>query len=351
MSNIYEERQTMIAAGDLQEFVPFGRDHSKHHPNALNLQLRQLQPASELWSSDGAAGLVGSLREVSIHEKQKESWQLRKGVGDPGEDVEYDEELYVAGNIVIWSKGSKAHAAAVYKAFTVDSPVLQALWCDFTISSKTENENGQDTVERCICILQSSCINVHNTEGKDYIAPLPFQVANVWPTKYGLLFERNSYSHEVPQSPPREPLPTMFSMLHPLDEITPLVCRSGGVFGNARIQYVSDNTLRIVFTNTDPSIVMTYDTLQCLHTVWALRKVKPEEQNVVLKYADQLGTPQHGVTAGSLAAHLRSVSKGESPMASPFQNYSSLHSQSRSVSSPSIHSRSHSPSISNMAAL
>lgn len=27
---------------------------------------------------------------------------------------------------------------------------------------------------------------------------------------------------------PREPLPTMFSMLHPLDEITPLVWKSGG---------------------------------------------------------------------------------------------------------------------------
>ncbi|XP_056423181.1 anaphase-promoting complex subunit 1 [Hyla sarda] len=352
MSHLYEDRQTMIAAGDLQEFVPFGRDHSRQHPNALNLQLRQLQPASELWSSDGAAGLVGSLREVTIHEKHKESWQLRKGVGDPSEDVEYDEELYVAENMVIWSKGSKIHASAVYKAFTVDSPVVQALWCDFTIfGTKTENEECEDKVEKCICILQGSCINVHNTEGKDYIAPLPFQVANVWPTKYGLLFERNSYSHEVPQSPPREPLPTMFSMLHPLDEITPLVCRSGGIFGSTRVQYVSDHTLRIVFTNADPSIVMTYDTVQGSHTVWALRKVKSEEQSAVLKYPDQLGTPQHGMMNSSLTAHLRSVSKGDSPTASPFQNYSSLHSQSRSVGSPSIHSRSHSPSISNMAAL
>ncbi|TKC35780.1 hypothetical protein EI555_003356 [Monodon monoceros] len=140
MSNFYEERATMIAAGDLQEFVPFGRDHCKHHPNALNLQLRQLQPASELWSSDGAAGLVGSLQEVTIHEKQKvplmlehvlhvlifkESWQLRKGVSEIGEEVDYDEELYVAGNMVIWSKGSKSQALAVYKAFTVDSPVQQ----------------------------------------------------------------------------------------------------------------------------------------------------------------------------------------------------------------------------------
>ncbi|KAJ7428980.1 hypothetical protein WISP_00325 [Willisornis vidua] len=68
----------------------------------------------------------------------------------------------------------------------------------------------------------------------------------------------------------------MFSMLHPLDEITPLVWKSGGVFGSARVQYVADHALRIVFLSSDPSIVMTYDTVQGLHTVWALRRVKPE---------------------------------------------------------------------------
>uniref|UniRef100_A0A452U3R7 Anaphase-promoting complex subunit 1 n=1 Tax=Ursus maritimus TaxID=29073 RepID=A0A452U3R7_URSMA len=350
MSNFYEERATMIAAGDLQEFVPFGRDHCKHHPNALNLQLRQLQPASELWSSDGAAGLVGSLQEVTIHEKQKESWQLRKGVSEIGEEVDYDEELYVAGNMVIWSKGSKSQALAVYKAFTVDSPVQQALWCDFIISQdKSEKAYSSDEVEKCICILQSSCINMHSIEGKDYIASLPFQVANVWPTKYGLLFERSSSTHEVPPGPPREPLPTMFSMLHPLDEITPLVCKSGSLFGSSRVQYVVDHAMKIVFLNTDPSIIMTYDTVQSLHSVWALRRVKTEEENVVLKFSEQGGTPQNVASSSSLTAHLRSLSKGDSPVASPFQNYSSIHSQSRSTSSPSLHSRS--PSISNMAAL
>uniref|UniRef100_A0A8D2Q5M5 Anaphase-promoting complex subunit 1 n=1 Tax=Varanus komodoensis TaxID=61221 RepID=A0A8D2Q5M5_VARKO len=351
MSNIYEERATMIAAGDLQEFVPFGRDHCKHHPNALNLQLRQLQPASELWSSDGAAGLVGSLQEVTIHEKHKETWQLRKGISDVGEEVQYDEELYVASNMVIWSRGSKSQASAVYKAFTVDSPVLQALWCDFSIpqdkSDKVEDNN--EIVEKCICILQSSCINIHSIEGKDYIASLPFQVANVWPTKYGLLFERSSSSHEMPLSPAREPLPTMFSMLHPLDEITPMVCKSGGLFGSARVQYVADYSMRIVFLNAEPSILMTYDAVQSLHTIWALRRVKAEEQNAVLKFSEQVGTLQHGAPSSSFTVHLRNLSKGDSPVVSPFQNYSSIHSQSRSASSPSIHSRS--PSISNMAAL
>ncbi|KAJ7419604.1 Anaphase-promoting complex subunit 1 [Pitangus sulphuratus] len=343
----------MIAAGDLQEFAPRGRERSRRHPSALSLQLRRLQPAPELCSSDGAAGLVGSLREVTIHDRHRESWQLRKGVSDVGEEVDYDEELYVASNVVIWSKGSRGQASAVYKAFTVDSPVLQALWCDFTVprekSEKADVSGSEETVEKCICILQNSCINVHSMEGKDYIAALPFQVANVWPTKYGLLFERSSSSHEVPPSPPREPLPTMFSMLHPLDEITPLVWKSGGVFGSSRVQYVADHTLRIVFLSPDPSIVMTYDTVQSLHTVWALRRVKPEEQSMVLKFPEQAGTPQHVATNSSLTAHLRSFSKGDSPGGSPFQNYSSIHSQSRSGSSPSLQSRS--PTISNMAAL
>ncbi|XP_042188990.1 anaphase-promoting complex subunit 1 [Callorhinchus milii] len=396
MSNVYEERVTMIAAGEMQEFVPFGRDHCRRHPNATNLQLRQLQPASELWSSDGDAGLVGSLREVTIHEKQKESWQLRKGSCDVGEELDYDEELYVAGNMVIWSRGSKSHACSVYKAFTVDSPVLQALWCDFSnpqdkmegseaergSSSQTANnfpspfmgisgqskkiassspvnrkgpaeevELAQEKQEKCVCIVQKSCVNVHTVDGKDYIAPLPFQVAGVWATRYGLIFERSNPVQEVPLSPPREPLPTMFSMLHPLDEIAPLVCRSGGLNSMTRIQYVADHTLKIVFSCSKPSIIMTYDTIQCLHTVWTLRKIKMEEQNTLLRYPGASGTPQNVATSSSLTAHLRSVSKGESPTASPFQNYSSFPSQSRSTISPGAHSRSHSPSISNMAAL
>lgn len=68
---VYEETATMIAAGELQPFVPFGREHCRNHPNAFNLQLRELQPASELWSSDGAAGLVGSLQEVSLQERDR----------------------------------------------------------------------------------------------------------------------------------------------------------------------------------------------------------------------------------------------------------------------------------------
>lgn len=51
------------------------------------------------------------------------------------------------------------------------------------------------------------------------------------------------------------------------------------MFPPARVQYVADYTLRVVFVNAEPSIMMTYDTVQSLHTIWALRRVKPEVGN------------------------------------------------------------------------
>ncbi|XP_063347765.1 anaphase-promoting complex subunit 1 [Pelmatolapia mariae] len=366
---VYEETATMIAAGELQSFVPFGREHCRNHPNAFNLQLRELQPASELWASDGAAGLVGSLQEVSLQEREREFWQLRKGCkGVKEEDVEFEEELYAAGNVVVWSQGSRAQASSVYKAFTVDSPVQQALWCNFAAPHK---KNDEEEVELTVCIVQSSCVNVHTMTGKDFISPLPFQVSNVWATKFGLLMERKNTANDAQFSPPGEPLPTVFSMLHPLDEIAPVVCKPAGLFEGSRVQYVSDSAMKIVFTCCQPSIVVSYDTVQGIHSVWTLRKVTHDERSTVLRCsAEPVGTPLGLMASGFLTSHLRNVSRLDSPggtgpsghglgtgtsavgSSSPL-HYSALHShQSRIVtSSPGIHSRVHSPSISNMAAL
>ncbi|XP_028982960.1 anaphase-promoting complex subunit 1 isoform X2 [Betta splendens] len=360
---VYEETATMIAAGDLQSFVPFGREHCKNHPNAFNLQLRELQPASELWSSDGAAGLVGSLQEVSLQERERECWQLRKGcVGVREEDVEFEEELYAAGNVVVWSHGCRTQASSVYKAFTVDSPVQQALWCNFAVPN---NKKDVEEEEQTVCIIQSSCVNVHTVTGKDFIAPLPFQVSNVWATKFGLLLERKNTATDTQLNSPGEPLPTVFSMLHPLDEIAPVVCKPAGMFEGSRAQYMSDCTMKIVFSCSQPSIVVSYDTLQGIHSVWFLRKVTHEERSTVLQCpAETAGTPLNFLTS-----NLRNISRLDSPggsgatglgpgascpiaTGSPL-HLNALHSHHSKVmtSSPGIHSRIHSPSISNMAAL
>uniref|UniRef100_A0A3Q3B1W3 Anaphase promoting complex subunit 1 n=1 Tax=Kryptolebias marmoratus TaxID=37003 RepID=A0A3Q3B1W3_KRYMA len=326
---VYEETATMIAAGELQSFVPFGREHCRNHPNAFNLQLRELQPASELWSSDGAAGLVGSLQEVSLQEREREWWQLRKGcMGVKEDEVEFEEELYTAGNMVVWSQGSRTQASSVYKAFTVDSPVQQALWCNFAVP---QNKNDEEEVEQTVCIVQSSCINVHTVTGKDFISPLPFQVSDVWVTKFGLLLERKNSL-----------MPTVFSMLHPLGEIAPVVSKPSGLFEGSHVQYMSDSTMKIVFTCCQPSIVVSYDTVQGTHTVWALRKVTQ----------DVIGTPLGLMASSFPTSHLRNISHLDSPVGSGTTVLGFGSGTSRIMtSSPGVHSRVHSPSISNMAAL
>ncbi|XP_054654988.1 anaphase-promoting complex subunit 1 isoform X1 [Dunckerocampus dactyliophorus] len=364
---VYEETATMIAAGELQSFVPFGRDHCRKHPNAFNLQLRELQPASELWSSDCAAGLVGSLQEVSLQEKEKESWQLRKGSVDALEqDVEFEEELYAAGNVVVWSQGSGTQSSNVYKAFTVDSPVEQALWCDFAVP---QNKNEKEKVEHTVCIVQNGCVNIHSVTGKDFLSPLPFQVSKVWPTKFGLMLERKITAADGQHG---ESLPTVFSMLHPIDEVAPVVCKPTGSSEGSRVEYMSDSMMKIVFTCCQPSIVVSYDTVQGTHSVWSLRKVTHEERSTVLRCpAEPFSGPLGFLATDFLMSHLRNYSRLDSPggskparlnpaaapsgavAASSPLHYSTLHKhQSRILmSSPGIHSRIHSPGISNMAAL
>uniref|UniRef100_A0AAQ6AHN8 Anaphase-promoting complex subunit 1 n=1 Tax=Amphiprion ocellaris TaxID=80972 RepID=A0AAQ6AHN8_AMPOC len=339
---VYEETATMIAAGELQSFVPFGREHCRNHPNAFNLQLRELQPASELWSSDGAAGLVGSLQEVSLQERERECWQLRKGcMGVKEEDMEFEEELYAAGNVVVWSQGSRTQASSVYKAFTVDSPVQQALWCNFAVP---HNKKDEEELEHTVCIVQSSCVNVHTVTGKDFISPLPFQVSDVWATKFGLLLERKNTANDAQLSPPGEPLPTVFSMLHPLDEIAPVVCKPQSLLFLPKF----------VLCSPAASPLYLYHMTQCRgHTLSG-----PYERSTVLRCpAEPVGTPLGLMASGFLTSHLRNISRLDSPGGSgapgPGTGTSALHShQSRIMtSSPGLHSRVHSPSISNMAAL
>ncbi|KAJ3609964.1 hypothetical protein NHX12_022058 [Muraenolepis orangiensis] len=219
----------MIAAGELQLFVPFGRDHCRNHPNAFNLQLRQLQPASELWALEGAAGLVGSLQEVTLHER------------------------------------------------------LQALWCNFTVpQSKKDASSG--CLEQTVCILQSSCINVHSTTGKDFISPLPFQVSHLWATAFGLLLERKNS-----------------------DTLTS--CTGGVEGGSEGIQYVCDSSLKLVFSSSQPSILLCYDTTQGTHSIWALRTVTQQERSAVVRCP-----PEHSTLApGLFTSHLRNVPPLDSP--------------------------------------
>ena len=66
-------------------------------------------------------------------------------------------------------------------------------------------------------------------------------------------------------------VPTIFSVMHPLDEPRPVTCKVQG-----KVCYICDTAVSVVFTCSDPALVMTYDSVIGLHSVWEVTKAKPE---------------------------------------------------------------------------
>ena len=59
--------------------------------------------------------------------------------------------------------------------------------------------------------------------------------------------------------------------MHPLDEPRPVTCKVQG-----KVCYICDPAVSVVFTCSDPALVMTYDSVIGLHSVWEVTKARPE---------------------------------------------------------------------------
>lgn len=95
--------------------------------------------------ADHGLPLLRSFRDISISEQSpKEQWTLHCR---PATDVcgAVEEELYVSGNTVIWSVGTRQEAKQVIKTFTVESPVIQAMCCSFLLSHSNTSELPEQT--------------------------------------------------------------------------------------------------------------------------------------------------------------------------------------------------------------
>ncbi len=80
-------------------------------------------------------------------------------------------------------------------------------------------------------------------------------------------------------------LPVLFTMLHPLDEVAPVICRTGGPSNAAKVSFVTETSQKIVFASDEPSLLVTYDRVLGAHSVWTLRRAKPE---VTLGYLKEI---------------------------------------------------------------
>lgn len=186
------------------------------------------------------------------------------------------------------------------------------------IGDAKKNIKVEDTTEHLetkimpsILLVDSKCMRVYATDGREYIANIPFQVKKVWPMKYGVLLEKDAtpllhnsmlpasfmklndsqnstfsrsrnYQFNMSAKLRQEsvsgydqdvPLPTCFSLSHPLDEVTPILMKSP----TSGLQYYNDGDVQVVFVSINPSIILLYDWKFGTHSLWKIRRALRDE--------------------------------------------------------------------------
>ncbi|XP_020086066.1 anaphase-promoting complex subunit 1 isoform X1 [Ananas comosus] len=95
-----------------------------------------------------------------------------------------DHELFVRGNRLIWSTGSR-----VYKRYTSPNTVTMACWCHM------------DAIpDALLCVLQVDTLSLYNASGEVVSIPLPYAVASIWPLPFGLLLQKSDRSRTIHSS-------------------------------------------------------------------------------------------------------------------------------------------------------
>ncbi|GAB6031587.1 Anaphase-promoting complex subunit 1 [Chamberlinius hualienensis] len=327
----------MISSGSPQVFIPFGREHYARHPgNTQPLDFKCHFPDVSA-NTDAGEDILDAIRDFSINEnlkndEAKEDWILRAG-------PTCEEELYFKSSTVIWSKGRWNSSKHVNLSYTVDQPVIQAFWCHFPVKDLHEMRlTGQVAADEKligVSVVSASKIYILLSDGQEFIVPLPFQVNGVWTMKYGLLLERKMATGSVTSN--KDSLPVVFSLMHPLNEVTPVVQRS--IVG--KLGFLGDQNQQIVSVFENPSIVITYDAFHKIHTVWKLRLTKPNEEFHHIQNLDSTSNIEVLHTPGSIS--------NASRINSPFQrSCSPLRSTSSRINSPDLRSRSQSPLLNSL---
>ncbi|VVD00273.1 unnamed protein product [Leptidea sinapis] len=256
------------------------------------------------------------------------------------------------------TKTSAPEQRETIACYTIENPIKHAVFADFhidinntmlidalntQIGDTKKNIKIDDNTEHIpgkimpsLVLVDSKCMRVYALDGREYITSIPFQVKKVWPMKYGVLLEKDTFtpsnisllkfneSHNSTFSKSKTfpfnmsarlraesisgydqdcPLPTCFSVAHPLDEVTPVLMKSP----SQGLQYYNDTDLQIIFVSTSPSIILLYDWKLGTHSLWNIRKSTRDEclnmcQNinstttVFSQSCDFVGSPMHNVT-------------------------------------------------------
>ena len=237
----------------------------------------------------------------------------------PGQHgASHEEELYVSGTTAVWSTGhvpvnlatddtaataDKPHTVSslpvsrVLKSFTHSAPVLSAVLTRFPSLSPTADQ------PLSIVLVHLDSLSVY-TASDVYSVPLPFHVTSAHPLLEGLLLARSTPS--TPNTAAAPPTPSLFSLLHPLEEVRPLARVRGG---EGEAEYMADDQERVVWASDQQPLLLTYHTVHRRHRLYVIRQ-SSRERHKRLKAAPASnadGREDGGMSADQFAARLLSA--------------------------------------------
>ena len=137
------------------------------------------------------------------------------------------------------------------------------------------------------------CLSVYEADGEVYSVHLPIKARRMWPLLEGLIVERLTVEDELYPDPE---VPTMFSLLHPLEELKPVAMshsrHATSAAGNSDGQAVGGNSAsaapvqpdefmadpmeRIVFACTHEAFCVSYNERERLHSIWVVRQSRAD---------------------------------------------------------------------------
>ncbi|KAL7307917.1 hypothetical protein TKK_0000010 [Trichogramma kaykai] len=289
----------MINASDPVEYLPNGHSVVKNHPESKKNESYKYHDLFQSIISEKLKNLdVGS-------KSSKEFWILRDN------DDHLEEELYCSGKLAVLSKGGSVENTKQI-SYCCETDIVHALWCSFhnedknrVIRGKPKNPEAwkKEKID-CICLFDAYTLKVFTETGENHISSLQFKVSAVWATKYGLILEKSSqpsytYGSTIDNikniSTTEDAIaPTVYSLTHPLDDFCPVLIKQGTT------SLTWDPSLKILFTNEEPSFAFVYDSKTTLHSIYKIRQATSEECQLINASADNTSLVFNSVFSPSL---------------------------------------------------
>ncbi|XP_020578138.1 anaphase-promoting complex subunit 1 isoform X2 [Phalaenopsis equestris] len=149
----------------LREFKPFG----------LTAEEQDGKPAADV-SEKYAYFLFGS----EVTRERDDLLPIDSDFSSTGSPFDCgDQELFIRGNRIIWSKGFEVH-----KRYSSSNNIVTACWCRMDAFP-----------DALLCVLEINNLSVYYVSGEVICIPLPYTITNIWPTPFGLLLQKSTDEH------------------------------------------------------------------------------------------------------------------------------------------------------------